>query len=86
MMQTVDTDKTAGMASLHDAFRKAYKQVLEDENCTASMKDAGFVRACWSEHHPQLQVFVKVCRFSEDLLEEQPETGGLLCEADSVVT
>jgi hypothetical protein len=27
-----------------------------------------------------VQVFVKVCRYSDELLAQKPETGGLACE------
>ena len=62
---------------LPEAFDAACKALRRKDRPTASMHDAGLVRVNgvgWC------QVFVKVCRFDLKLMQEHPETGGLLCE------
>mgnify|MGYP001603937378 CR=1 FL=1 len=67
------------------AFNRASRKMVDKnglvrENLVATETSAGFVfppgQKCG--HREGLQVFVKIARYSDDLLCEQPETGGLL--------
>lgn len=65
------------------AYSKSVKRMLSDKLLTAASTSAGFIipdgyRPRSKQHG--FQVFVRVCRYSEELLKEQPSTGGLLCE------
>jgi hypothetical protein len=74
--------KTATGNALLRAYNKATKNLKNDDAMTASLVSAGFIipngqkRGC----RKGFQVFVKVCRYSEELLKRKPITGGLLCE------
>jgi hypothetical protein len=74
--------KTATGNAVIRAYSKAAKRLLADSGLTATSESAGFIipdgQKC--REKTGIQVFVKVCRYSDRLLREQPMTGGLLCE------
>lgn len=57
-------------------FNRAAGRMAKEERVTATEISAGFIDA---DDGRSYQVFVRICRFSDDLLRERPETGGLLC-------
>jgi hypothetical protein len=67
-----------------DSLRLAYslaKKSLAKNSLIASSCSAGTVLPAGERGTREgFQVFVKVAKFSEKLLKEQPLTGGLLCE------
>ena len=67
------------------AYSKATKRLLADKELTATSESAGFIIRDGQKRGERtgIQVFVKVCRYSDRLLREQPMTGGLLCEVRS---
>jgi hypothetical protein len=78
-------EKEATDRSVVRAYRDAVAKMRKDPELSAVMLDAGFIlppRSHIGRGVPRagLQVFVKVRRFDEPLLKEQPETGGLVCE------
>lgn len=73
--------REANMDRLRAAWNHATKRLTEDTAITAAESDAGFVIPINQPRGPKLgyQVFVRVCRYSEALLQQEPVTGGLLC-------
>lgn len=71
-MKTKDQLTTA---SLDRAVTKALNRVRRN-GYTASEVSAGMAEM---EGDRGLQVFARVCRFSSQLLDKEPTTGGLLC-------
>jgi hypothetical protein len=74
--------KTATGNALLRAYSKAAQNLQRDEAMTASATSAGFIIPNGQKRGQRtgFQVFVKVCRYSEELLKRKPDTGGLLCE------
>jgi hypothetical protein len=74
--------KTATGSALLRAYSKAVKNLQRDEEMLASATSAGFIIPNGQKrgHRAGFQVFVKVCRYGEELLKRKPITGGLLCE------
>lgn len=74
--------KTATGNALLRAYSKAVKNLQRDGKITASATSAGFIIPDGQKRGKRIgfQVFVNVCRFSDDLLRRKPYTGGLLCE------
>jgi len=67
--------------SLLRAYNRAVKGIEEEKNFMACERDAGFIMPKgWPKGHGY-QVFVKVCRFSQVLLDNDQESGGLLVNA-----
>lgn len=66
--------------SLSRAFKRAFNNLNNDDRMTASASSAGFIIPDGQKRGKRtgFQVFVKVCRYSEELLKSNPETGGLL--------
>lgn len=64
------------------AYSKAAKHLQADRRLTATKTSAGFIIPVGQKRGKRTgyQVFVQVCRYSDELLKEQPMTGGLLCE------
>jgi hypothetical protein len=67
--------------SLTTAVNKAFRRMKKDE-LAAAMTSAGFVYFPGSKRGKRhgVQVFVKVCRYSDELLKKVPLSGGLFCE------
>lgn len=61
------------------ALETAGKRLADEPNMTASTISAGFIYDDESKE-TGVQVLVKVARFDARLLDEDIETGGLLCE------
>ena len=59
-----------------EALDRASKRLRADPHMTAAEHSAGML----GYGPDQMQVFVRVCRFSQKLLDDDPMTGGLLCE------
>jgi hypothetical protein len=82
--------KTVTGNDLLRACSKAVATLQTDEAMTAASTSAGFIIPNGQKRGQRLgvQVFVKVCRYSEELLKRRPCTGGLLCEkqANSKIT
>jgi hypothetical protein len=83
---TGETSFKRSTVSFNSALDRAIKTLKKHPEVSASMHDAG-VFLDFSEN-PQkkgtrkgLQIFVKVCRYDEELLAKEPLSGGLLCEA-----
>jgi hypothetical protein len=64
------------------AYDKSAKRLAKDDVITSAMTSAGFIIPNGQKRGKRTgyQVFVKVCRYSEELLKRKPITGGLLCE------
>ena len=62
------------------AYSKAVRKLERDATLRASATSAGFIIPNGQKRGQRkgYQVFVKVCRFSEELLKSKPLTGGLL--------
>lgn len=76
--------RTVNDGTLRRALNKALKTLDTAEECSATMADAGFVIPGGQdpdEYKQGYQVFVKVYRYDEELLEDYPESGGLEQEA-----
>jgi hypothetical protein len=71
--------KTATGTSILRAFERA-SQRMKDQQLTATEESAGFAVKGKPGHQTGYQVFVKCCRYSEELLRKEPDTGGLLVE------
>lgn len=65
------------------AYDRAVARIMSDDDMTACDVSAGFVIPNGQKrgHETGLQVFVSVCRYSDDLRKADPETGGLLRNA-----
>lgn len=74
--------KTATGNALLRAYSKAAKNLTSDEAMSASAVSAGFIIPNGQKRGKRkgFQVFVKVCRYNEELLEKKPMSGGLTCE------
>lgn len=74
--------KTATGNALLRAYSKAVRNLQRDEAMTASATSAGFIIPNGQKRGQRtgFQVFVKVCRYSEELLKRKNSTGGLVCE------
>lgn len=70
---------TATGNSLLRAYNKAAKAVAKDPNLRATVHDAGFIIpvSIRGEFAEGYQVFVKLVKYSEGRLNENPLTGGL---------
>lgn len=62
------------------AYDRAVKNIDRDEDMSSCAVSAGFIFPGGQPRGKRegYQVFVKVCRFSEELLKREPETGGML--------
>lgn len=58
------------------AYNQAVRHIDSDDQLTATESSAGFIIPCGEV--PKYQVFVRVVRFSDELLRKHPHTGGLL--------
>ena len=63
---------------LERAMDEATRRMFLDGDMIAASESAGFLKTIGGQ---QFQVFVKVCRYSDELLASDPDSGGLLCEA-----
>ena len=74
--------KTATGNNVHRAYSLAVRDLLKDKRLVATSKSAGFIIPDGQKrgHRTGIQVFVKVCRYSDELLAAQPLSGGLFCE------
>lgn len=75
--------KTSTHTSAHNlthAYRKSAHALTRDPKMTASMTSAGFTIPNGQKRGKKtgFQVFVKVARYSDELLKEKPLSGGLL--------
>lgn len=72
--------RTATKESVSRAFAKSLKRILKEDNLIATSADAGFVIPKGQKRGQRngYQVFVKVARYSDQLLKSKPLTGGLL--------
>jgi len=69
------------------AYAKGLRRLVKDKRLTATEISCGFAvlvtpsrdKSTWED----VQVFMKICRFSKKLLKEKPMTGGLLCNKKS---
>jgi hypothetical protein len=80
MEWTVNMKQATGNALLR-AYSKAAKNLKRDATITSTETSAGFIIPIDQKrgHRTGYQVFVKMCRYSEELLKRKPITGGLLC-------
>ena len=64
------------------AYARATKRMDGAPYLSATQTSAGFVFPQGQKrgHRKGYQVFVKVCRYSDELLASKPDTGGLSCE------
>lgn len=69
-------ERTVSINSLAKALYRGLNTI--NGGALASEKDAGTVTAADGTKCTKCQVFVKVARLDEELLEEKPDTGGLL--------
>lgn len=72
---------------LERALKRGLKALRQDKGMSATERDAGFLditgKKKGNKNDPPLrvdkvQVFVKICRYSDALLEHRPDTCGLL--------
>lgn len=66
------------------AYSKAVKKMEGEMTMSATEVSAGFIEVPNPPRKrgmKKYQVFVKVCRYSEDLFKRRPQTGGLLVNA-----
>ena len=65
------------------AYARALQKLAQYKDLTATEISAGmlFPPKQRRKHRRGFQVFVKVCRYSDELLADDPNSGGLLCEA-----
>jgi len=72
-------DMATGRAVMR-AYVRAINVLESDQGVTASQHSAGFVMASRQKRGARkgYQVFVRVCRFDEELLSRNRMTGGLL--------
>lgn len=72
--------KTATGNAVLKAYNLAAKKISKDKSLSSTETDAGFIipDGQKGKRKDGYQVFVKVARFSEDLLINRPLTGGLL--------
>lgn len=71
-------------------YNKAIRRLRMDKRCSAVMESVGFLdgKTCWliqkdSSKVAKMQVFIKVCRYDDKILEKYPESGGLTCELNN---
>lgn len=88
---TMDANRIRPADALNIAEVESLRRLHDDPAMTAASTDAGFVRVKHADdgkggmgHTETFQVFVKVCRYDEDLLAADPDSGGLLCESTMV--
>lgn len=64
---------------LAKALARAVKNITKDPAMVATAHSAGYIFATKQRRGKRhgLQVFVKVCRYSDELLASNPESGGL---------
>lgn len=76
--------KTATGNALLRAYSKAAKNLENDECLTSSATSAGFIIPIGQPRGRRkgFQVFVRVCKYSDELLAKDSFTGGLLCNAN----
>jgi hypothetical protein len=67
--------------SLFNAMAECFKRLENDSAITAAAHSAGFSFPEKDGEAPKYQVFVKVCKYSEARLKENPISGGLLSES-----
>ena len=72
--------KTATGNNLLRSYSKAVKKLQSDKRMTSSAVSAGFIIPDGQPRGKKtgFQVFVKVARYSDELLKKKPMTGGLL--------
>ena len=58
------------------AYAKGLKKLVKDKKMTATEISCGFDTFPTGE---KIQIFLKICHYSDQLLATNPETGGLLC-------
>ncbi len=58
------------------AYNRAVKKISSDPDLAVTRESAGFIMP--AKDAVGFQIFVVVARFSQDLLEKQPQTSGLL--------
>lgn len=65
------------------AYSKTVKRIENDKSMLASQVSAGFIFSPGQKkgHKIGYQVFVKVCRYNDELLAKEPDSGGLVCES-----
>ncbi len=68
--------------SVNRAFAKSLKRIMKDDALVSTQTDAGFVIPKGQKRGEKegYQVFVRVIRYSDNLLKLKPLTGGLLSE------
>jgi hypothetical protein len=68
------------------AYSKAVKRIENDRSMSASQVSAGFIFSPKQKkgHKIGCQVFVKVCRYNDELLAREPDSGGLFCESKTM--
>lgn len=79
--------RTVNDGTLRRALNKALKNLEKDEACCATSVDAGFTIPGGQprgEFKKGYQVFVRVCRYDEMLLDDNPDTGGLVEVANEI--
>jgi len=71
--------KTVTDSSLAGALNRAISRVQRSKEILSTEVDAGMiVNRGKPGHRVGLQVFVRVCRYSDEMLKAEPMTGGLL--------
>lgn len=67
-------------AAVHRAYSKSAKRIMNEPKTKSAETSAGFIIPDGQPKGPKkgYQVFVKVARFSEALLNSRPGTGGLI--------
>lgn len=74
--------KTATGNAVLRAYDKSVARLERDPKMTAAMTNAGFIIPNGQKRGDRTgyQVFVKIYRYSDELLKKKPLTGGLLAE------
>ena len=72
--------KTVNLDTIRIAWTKAIRKLCKDPQLLAAELDAGFIIPTGQKRGRRrgYQVFVRVCRWSEEMLRDQHITGGLL--------
>jgi hypothetical protein len=72
--------KTATESAVIKAYDKSVKRLRKDHDLAAASTSAGFIIPAGQKPGKRsgFQVFVRVCRDSDELLKTSPESGGLL--------
>lgn len=75
-------ENQANEDTLKQAMDEAFLRLFKDDGrMTAASSSAGFLGTVGKKSY---QVFVKVCEYSDELLQRDPDSGGLLCESKKV--